>query len=452
MKIILIFSIVLYQYLCADKLLFIQAIWRHGSRTPVNCNWNCEYFIENDLLNGYLTPTGIRQHYALGQWMRKRYIVDYPLLSDIYDASQIFVYSTDVNRTIMSAMSNLQGMYSNNGPNIPLVQESYLIPPNPGAKTPTDIGQSALQYNLQILPIHMKEAITDERLLSILICPKGYEMFAQNMQSNLTMAVSVKAQDTLIQFCNEMQIDPLEFNIFTLTEYMDTFYSCIYNDYPMPNDLTKETYQKADSLYALTIALQLYQTRQQIDIFSTPFFESLLSYFDSALTQQQTENNQKYIIYSAHDINVQLIASALNFTSAECMAQVYLEQEVNNKNCIYTYPGFASNIIWELWEDDVTHDHYIKILYNGTEMDVCNTDSKKCSYKVFKQLIQNQKRDYQKECEVQIDPIIEQKVPIWMITLLIIFLVIVLVLFLYILYLCKYLRQKNKISLNEDRS
>lgn len=52
-----------------------------------------------------------------------------------------------------------------------------------------------------------------------------------------------------------MNIDPFEFNIFTLTEYMDTFYSCIYNDYPMPHNLTKETYQKADSLYALTIAL-----------------------------------------------------------------------------------------------------------------------------------------------------------------------------------------------------
>lgn len=75
------------------------------------------------------------------------------------------------------------------------------------------------------------------------------------MQSNLTMAVSARAENTLLKFCNEMNIDPLEFNIFTLTEYMDTFYSCIYNNYSMPPNLTKETYQKADSLYALTIAL-----------------------------------------------------------------------------------------------------------------------------------------------------------------------------------------------------
>ncbi|CAK83637.1 unnamed protein product (macronuclear) [Paramecium tetraurelia] len=426
-------------------------MWRHGSRTPVNCNWNCEYFLYNDLLNGFLTPTGMRQHFVLGQWMRQRYITELQFLSDTYDASQILVYSTDVNRTIMSAMSNLQGMYSNNGPKVPNVKDSYLIPPNPGAETPTDIGQSAIQHDIQILPIHMREAITDDRLLSILICPKGYEMFVQNMQTNLTISVMIKAQSTLLQFCNEMNIDPLEFNIFTLTEYMDTFYSCIYNDYPMPPNLTKETYLKVDSLYALTIALQLYQTKHQVDVFSSPFFESLLSYFDTALTQQETDKSQKYIIYSAHDINVQLIASALNFTSAECMAQVYLGQEVSNKNCIYTYPGFASNIIWELWEEEQTHDHYIKVLYNGTEMNICNTDSKKCSYKIFKQLIENQRRDFEKECSVEIDPIIEEKVPIWMITLSIIFLFILFAMILYILCLCKKLRANGKTKLNEDK-
>lgn len=44
----------------------------------------------------------------------------------------------------------------------------------------------------------MKEGITDDRLLSILICPKGYEMFGQNMQSNLTMTIIAKAQNTLL--------------------------------------------------------------------------------------------------------------------------------------------------------------------------------------------------------------------------------------------------------------
>lgn len=55
-----------------------------------------------------------------------------------------------------------------------------------------------------------------------------------------------------------MNIDPYNFTIFNMSEYMDTFYSSIYNDYPMPTNLKKETYDKADSTYSLTIALKLY--------------------------------------------------------------------------------------------------------------------------------------------------------------------------------------------------
>lgn len=50
----------------ADTLLQVQVLWRHGARNPISCNWNCEYFLENDLLTGYLTSTGMRQHFVLG--------------------------------------------------------------------------------------------------------------------------------------------------------------------------------------------------------------------------------------------------------------------------------------------------------------------------------------------------------------------------------------------------
>jgi hypothetical protein len=43
----------------------------------------------------------------LGQWLRKRYIEDLKLLDETYNESQIYAESSDVNRTIMSAMSNL---------------------------------------------------------------------------------------------------------------------------------------------------------------------------------------------------------------------------------------------------------------------------------------------------------------------------------------------------------
>ena len=39
-------------------------------------------------------------------------------------------------------------MYSNNGPIVPNVEESFLKPPNPNAKPDEDIGKDAIKYKI----------------------------------------------------------------------------------------------------------------------------------------------------------------------------------------------------------------------------------------------------------------------------------------------------------------
>lgn len=57
---------------------------------------------------GQLTIRGIEEQYHLGQYIRERYR---SLLNDTYIRSEIFVRSTDVDRTLMSCQSNLAGLY-----------------------------------------------------------------------------------------------------------------------------------------------------------------------------------------------------------------------------------------------------------------------------------------------------------------------------------------------------
>lgn len=55
---------------------------------------------------------GKQRHYKLGQWFRERYD---GFLPSKYNYHDIYVRSTDVDRTLMSAASNLAGLYPPEG-------------------------------------------------------------------------------------------------------------------------------------------------------------------------------------------------------------------------------------------------------------------------------------------------------------------------------------------------
>ncbi|VBB33240.1 unnamed protein product, partial [Acanthocheilonema viteae] len=110
----LIIIIAILVVVASDKLLFLQAIWRHGDRSPIkSCKGypiRTKHWLQG---KGQLTPEGMMQHVKLGKIIYKRYVNLLKFLSPYYDARQIYVRSTNVNRTLVSAVANFIGFYSN---------------------------------------------------------------------------------------------------------------------------------------------------------------------------------------------------------------------------------------------------------------------------------------------------------------------------------------------------
>lgn len=94
------------------RTVLIQ-IFRHGDRTPITESFypNYPYSNSSDWSSEWtqLTTLGKNQLFSLGKWLRYRY--NTRLLDTVYKFDQIYVQSSDTDRTITSANTCLAGLY-----------------------------------------------------------------------------------------------------------------------------------------------------------------------------------------------------------------------------------------------------------------------------------------------------------------------------------------------------
>ena len=147
-----------------DKLLWAFEIFRHGARSPYSRFHESN---SKDLFNmtwsgiQELTNIGKRQHFLIGYRNHKRYIIEKKLINKTYDPREIHIFSTNINRTIESPASQLQGLYlAGEGPNLTDAQIKRAIPPIDN-KLYDDIldklGNEVFPGNINVVPIHILE-------------------------------------------------------------------------------------------------------------------------------------------------------------------------------------------------------------------------------------------------------------------------------------------------------
>lgn len=93
------------------QLVLVQIVFRHGDRTPIEVYPNDPHKADAwDKYGGLgqLTQTGMKQHYAYGEYLRNRYT---PFLNTYYNRERVSVKCTDYDRTMMSAQSLLASLY-----------------------------------------------------------------------------------------------------------------------------------------------------------------------------------------------------------------------------------------------------------------------------------------------------------------------------------------------------
>ncbi|XP_048401272.1 lysosomal acid phosphatase isoform X5 [Stegostoma tigrinum] len=213
------------------RLHFVNLIYRHGDRSPIN-KYPTNPYTEEDWPQGLgqLTQVGMRQQYELGQFLRERYK---DFLNSSYDRREIYVRSTDIDRTLMSARANLAGLYPPHG--------HQIFRPD---------------LNWQPIPVHTVPLIY-EKLLKFPLsnCPRYEKLLKESLNSKRIEKTVEENQDFLDMVSEKSKLKVIFTNVWKL---YDTLF-CEHDTTLIALQMALNVYSGNIPPYASCYMFELYQ-------------------------------------------------------------------------------------------------------------------------------------------------------------------------------------------------
>lgn len=296
-----------------EVMVFAFELVRHGARAPFNDLVIDEFPVSE----GNLTPQGMRERYLLGRHSRERYVDTYNLLSAQYNEDEIYVQSTNVNRTMQSGYSELMGLYPP-GTTTERLTEQMVEAVESGPASPPfkvrdadqinhGLGLDALPngYNAIQISVFNNDDIRDD--VSYDGCPyintvEGARLNSDEVFGDYTWMID-QAREPIRELFNmtDEYIDTLNYHHFeSLT---DTAVALDFEGYPV-----HETYF-SDEQWEVThefqkVILSLRDTKDASDLEISRMLRKPLDIMQrkvSAILSGQEPPAVNYVLYSAHD-------------------------------------------------------------------------------------------------------------------------------------------------------
>lgn len=350
----------------ARHLLFVAELCRHGDRTPLT-----EF--PSDALPvskwpegvGQLTAIGIRAQFDLGSRLRARY-VDTGFLPSTFNVRDIYVRSTDVDRTLMSATSQIAGLY----------------PPGTAAnddvrvrfgKDPLHENEGGLPHLFQPVPVHTEGREYDQLLLLGNACPRHQVLMHRKRKSPEFHDVLEKNADFL---STAQKISGRQtFTIFDLVKLADTWTVFKAHSVPLPKQATPDIVDKARNLsnwlltfgnegtevHRLRAGLLLYNIQQRMHAMALKQAGMLPPGLDTFV--------HRFVLFSAHDTTVAATLAAMRVFDGK-------------------YPPYNSTIFWELFKDD-KNQFTVHVEYNGKPLILPGCSDEYCPIKEYITSLEN---------------------------------------------------------------
>ncbi|KAF7283653.1 testicular acid phosphatase homolog [Rhynchophorus ferrugineus] len=336
-----------------DVLRAVVVLYRHGDRSPLSSWPNDDYFNDTSLWpDGYgqLNNFGKERHYRLGQWLRERYDGFLPAR---YNRNDIYIRSTDVDRTLMSAQSNLAGLY----------------PP---------VGDQIWNNDIhwQAIPVHTIPENLDEIVAAAIPCPKHDRLKKELLKSEEFQQLNLENAELYHNISQLTGYDEKSVDLDTFSGLFSTI--TIYKGFNLSlPEWTDYYWPEIKSLAAKHFQVSTYTT-ELARLRTGPFYSYFINFTESVIAQgpfiaEGLDYSPKFLVVSAHDTTVADLTNSIGvFPDA--------------------VPEFASTIIWEIKNRlNNSNDLYLNVFFkNSTGLSPltipgCDFD---CSFEDFLTIMQ----------------------------------------------------------------
>ena len=399
----------------------VSALWRHGARTSRE---NIFKISEDKALDAKdLTGNGARMHYILGRQLSK---YEYPDLFKSTEPRRYLIYSTQAERTMLSAYSLAMGLLPpgvgpETTPDTAAVEDKLKIqlPPWKGVDPsliPND--KKALPHGALPVPVVSVNPIYDTIFNKGMdhICPGAYKkqqkITEQNMKDHSTIFDETfkvdldkngfKLEDyypDIAKVNNQWDLTTMGY----ITDELKAYYNYMGQYPPNAGDFA----WKLKYTFGIYMIEWDYTDDNTLKLWTDGMSKRIIAELDERISKVKSKVKKKkrlnFFGLSGHESNVLPFMLGYKLTSEECMLKILksgkdkTHTSLSDTDLCLASPDFASNFIWELSTkkdipEDKTHDpayHYIRVLYNGEALtNHCPRESiedgEYCPYSVFR--------------------------------------------------------------------
>ena len=342
-----------------EDIYFVLNHFRHGIRSPLKLDEENKDTFGNEWSNGpgELTLNGIRQHYLIGITNKNKYK---NLLNFDYKSKEILVYSTNLNRTIMSAQSQLLGMYNQIHYDFQIIKGEN--------KIPYDLSKINYNENFNYYPVPIntyEEKRINNKIKMIKVldyvwprkCKKNLDKINKNL-NNETLIKSIVTKIIDNYFNESMKTKSLKQNYRNVNIFCQAIISNYYEKKTI--EKFKDNIEKVEKdcedfeYYKRRDIEQNYYAKDSGTIIMSLLIDNILywmKYRIKTKTLDETAGYPKYVMYSGHDTT--LIAM-----------QRFLKDSLNIE---FSYTPFASSQFFELRKNN-DDKFFVEIYYDNTRV------------------------------------------------------------------------------------